>query len=50
MSTRIDELTPKYFTAKVPPDHLLLDRSPNIGPLIFRWELDKFKKMLKQKL
>ncbi len=27
----------------VPPDHLLLDRSPNIGPLISRWELDKFK-------
>jgi hypothetical protein len=28
---------------KVPPDHLLLDRSPNIGPLISRWELGKFK-------
>jgi hypothetical protein len=27
----------------VPPDHLLLDRSPNIGPLISCWELDKFK-------
>jgi hypothetical protein len=26
-----------------PPDHLLLDMSPNIGPLISRWELDKFK-------
>ncbi len=25
------------------PDHLLLDESPNIGPLISRWELDKFK-------
>ncbi len=24
------------------PDHLLLDRSPNIGPPISRWELDKF--------
>jgi hypothetical protein len=23
-------------------DHLLLDRSPNIGPLISHWELDKF--------
>ncbi len=23
--------------------HLLLDRSPNIGPLVSRWELDKFK-------
>ncbi len=29
-----------YF---VPSDHLLLERSPNIGPLISRWELDKFK-------
>jgi hypothetical protein len=25
------------------PDDLLLDRSPYIGPLISRWELDKFK-------
>jgi hypothetical protein len=25
------------------PDHLLSDRSPNIGPLISCWELDKFK-------
>ncbi len=25
------------------PDHLLLDRSPNIGPLISCWKLDKFK-------
>jgi hypothetical protein len=24
-------------------DHLFLDRSPNIGPLISRGELDKFK-------
>ncbi len=34
------------YTAKkrnVPPDHLLLDRSPDIRPLISRWELDKFK-------
>jgi hypothetical protein len=28
---------------RVLPDHLLLDRSPNIGPLISRWELGKFK-------
>ncbi len=25
------------------PDHLLSDSAPNIGPLISRWELDKFK-------
>jgi hypothetical protein len=24
-------------------DHLLLDSAPNIGPLISRWELDKFR-------
>jgi hypothetical protein len=28
------------------PDHLLLDGAPNIGPLISRWELDKFKNCL----
>jgi hypothetical protein len=27
----------------LPPDHLFLDRSPNTGPLISHWELDKFK-------
>ncbi len=26
-----------------PHDHLLLDSAPNTGPLISRWELDKFK-------
>jgi hypothetical protein len=26
----------------LPSDHLLLDRSPNLGPLISRWELEKF--------
>jgi hypothetical protein len=25
------------------PNHLILDRCPYIGPLISRWELDKFK-------
>ncbi len=29
--------------SKLPPDHLLLDSAPNIGPLISCWELDKFK-------
>jgi hypothetical protein len=27
----------------IPQDHLLLDKSPNFGLLISRWELDKFK-------
>jgi hypothetical protein len=27
----------------IPPNHLLSDRSPNIGPLKSLWELDKFK-------
>ncbi len=30
-----------YFN--VPPDHLLLDSAPNVGPLISRWDLNKFK-------
>ncbi len=28
---------------ELPPDHLLLDSAPNFGPLISRWDLDKFK-------
>ncbi len=32
-----------------PPDHLFLDSAPNIGPFISRWELEKFKNLLKQK-
>jgi hypothetical protein len=31
------------FIFRLPPDNLLLDRSPNIGPIISCWELDKFK-------
>jgi hypothetical protein len=27
---------------EVPPDHLLLDNAPNLGPLISRWEINKF--------
>jgi hypothetical protein len=38
-SIRVQEVISTYGT----PDSLLLDRSPNIGPLISRWELDKFK-------
>jgi hypothetical protein len=30
-------------SSTVSTDHLLLDKSPNIGPLKSRWELDKFK-------
>jgi hypothetical protein len=26
----------------LPPDHLLLDSVPNLGPLISRWEINKF--------
>jgi hypothetical protein len=32
----------------VPPDHLLLDRPPKIGPLISRWKLDEFKNCWKK--
>jgi hypothetical protein len=34
----------------VPPITKFLDRSSNIGPVISLWELDKFKKLLKQTL
>ncbi len=27
---------------RVPLDHLLLDSAPNLGPLISRWEINKF--------
>jgi hypothetical protein len=27
---------------KITPDHLLLDSAPNLGPLIFRWEINRF--------
>jgi hypothetical protein len=33
----------KVNSGKLPPDHLLLDSAPNIGPLISHWELHKFK-------
>ncbi len=26
----------------LPPDHLLSDSAPNLGPLICRWEINKF--------
>jgi hypothetical protein len=29
--------------SNIPPDHLLLDSAPNLGPLKSCWELDKFK-------
>jgi hypothetical protein len=37
-----------YYWANVnfgyppPPDHLLLDSAPNLGPLISRWKINKF--------
>ncbi len=30
------------MTSKIPHDHLLLDSVPNLGPLIYRWEINKF--------
>jgi hypothetical protein len=30
----------------LPPDHLLLDSAPNLGPLISRWEINKFENCL----
>ncbi len=44
---RYERVTKKPMAAKrqrwVQRKHLLLDSAPNIGPLISRWELDKFK-------
>ncbi len=30
----------------VQPDHLLLDSAPNLGPLISRWQINKFENCL----
>jgi hypothetical protein len=35
--------------AIITPDHILLDSAPNVGPLISRWELDRFKNCWKKK-
>ncbi len=37
---------PLFNSGCIPHDHLLLDSAPDIGPLISRWELDKFKNCL----
>jgi hypothetical protein len=34
------------FVSVIPPDHLLLDSAPNLGPLISRWEINKFENCL----
>ncbi len=31
-----------HFYVLIPPDHLLLDSAPILGPLIYRWEINKF--------
>jgi hypothetical protein len=36
-------MNPSSSWLTVPHDHLLLDSAPNIGPLMSRCELDKFK-------
>jgi hypothetical protein len=36
------------YSQGLPHDHLLLDSAPNIGPLISRWELDKYKNCWKK--
>ncbi len=30
------------YVSFVPSDHLLLESAPNLGPLISRWEINKF--------
>jgi hypothetical protein len=41
--TELQEIKKKWVPEWLPYDDLLLDSAPNIGPLISRWELDKFK-------
>ncbi len=38
-----NENSKKWSSASVPPDHLLLDSAPNLGPLISRWKMNNFK-------
>ncbi len=33
---------PSFFSVIVPPDHLLLDSAPNLGPSMSRWKIYKF--------
>jgi hypothetical protein len=39
----------RAWTHELPPDHLLLDSTPNLEPLRSRWELMQVLKLLKQK-
>ncbi len=41
--TSIIDVSTVQVLRRLHPDHLLLDRSPTFGPLVYRWELDKFK-------
>ncbi len=43
-----DDQYPTIFCGPSTPNHVLLDSAPNIGPLISRWELDKFKTFRKK--
>ncbi len=38
----VQSRTTFYCSQHIPPDHLLLDSAPNLGPLISRGENDKF--------
>jgi hypothetical protein len=39
---RYSFLTCYTYPFSVPPEHLILDSAPNLGPLISRWEINKF--------
>jgi hypothetical protein len=43
------EISSSNVTLWLPPDHLLLDIAPNLGPLISRWEINQVRKLLIQK-
>ncbi len=37
-----EESVKQEVSLYLPPDHLLLDSAPNLGPLISHWEINKF--------
>ncbi len=40
-SRKVHDLRNKWVYLQLPPDHLLLDSAPNLGPLISRWNINK---------
>jgi hypothetical protein len=43
LSFVLEKIGHLVFMPMLPPDHLLLNSAPNLGPRISRWEINKFK-------